>query len=138
MNKKGFTLIEMLVALSLSIVFLGAAFFILNHTLKFANRQAIQSAKQQTELFVLNKLSRDIQASQSISPLSTKDRLILYIESDKIEYLAKNNKICRVKNGYSSYITDINEINVLEFYYPKPDLVKIKMGTLASAVVKRN
>lgn len=124
--------------MSLSIIFIGCAFFILNHTLRFCNQQAYKTSQQQTSLFVLNKISRDIQASQSISPLSTKEQLVLYIATDKIEYLIKNKKVCRVKNSYSSYITDTSEINVLEFYYPAPEAVKIKAGVLFSAAVKRN
>ena len=138
MHKKGFTLVELLLALTIFTIFLGAAFYVLRFELKTWHNIAQNYKKQQIQSFVLSKLLGDIRLANKVLSGSTPDKLILSVEKDNIEYSLSNYKIKRKKNNYSSYLTTANQINHLSFSYPKSSVVEVELDQIPCKVFLRN
>lgn len=138
MTKKGFTLIEMMVVMSLCAVLFFSTTFLLVNYLRHWRKISNQSLHQQTILFLTNKIRQDIALANIISPLSNSDRLILYQGTTKIEFGLKNKKVFRKKNNYTSYLTDKDNVKKIAFAYPVNNLVSFKIDQYQGTAGKRN
>ena len=138
MKRNGFTLIEMLVSLTVLFVALGAIFYALGAEIKLWDRIATSIEKQQLSEAVLSRMTRDIRSASEILSASNRQNLFLRIGADTIDYSLSEEKVKRSKNGAAAYLTVENEIKELSFLYPTADLVVIKTEELTTKVFLRN
>ena len=138
MTRRGFTLIEMIVVMSLcTILFFSTTFLLVNY-LRHWQKISNQSLHQQTVLFLVNKIRQDVALANIISPLSNSDRLIIYQGTNKIEFGIKNKKVFRKKNNYTSYLNDKGDVGKISFMYSTNNLVSFKIDQYQAVAGKRN
>ncbi|MFC1568090.1 type II secretion system protein J [Candidatus Margulisiibacteriota bacterium] len=138
MRTKGFTLVEMIVTLSIFAMLMGSVFHILDIELKLWDRLVSASEKQQVANLVLTRIVRDVRAAKEIGPASSNEELVLTIGADTIEYALVNKKVRRRKNGKTSYLTDADDLEPLSFSYPAYKIVGIKLGDNTTRAYLRN
>jgi len=122
---KGFSLIELLITLSLSLLLLGTFSTVFLKQVRFCQNIARESAKEQIKNFVIEKIKQDIRAAKEIIPASNNKELVLVVEDKQVAYTLASAKVRRRQASYTQYLTDVNEIKNLSFDYPKEKLVKI-------------
>ena len=91
--KKAFSLIELVVAISLSAIFLSALFLFFNFYIKLYKDVSAETARQAAALYCLEQVSREIKNNTGAV----------------WEY--KNNKIAKIVNGKAQYLSDEDEID---------------------------
>ncbi|MFH1361875.1 MAG: type II secretion system protein [bacterium] len=138
MGKKGFTLVELLVCLSLVILLVGVILKTFKAELMFIGKIVQQNEHQQIENFVLGKIIKDLRSASQVLPSSNKKQLCLQVGADQIEYMIKDKKVRHLKNSYTQYLTDDQEIKELSFSYIAPGLVKIELDQLSAVISLRN
>ena len=138
MRKKGFTLVELIISLTIFAILLTGIIYSLGIELSTWNRIANAAEKQQIENSVLARITRDIRSATQILPSSDPDRLSLKIGSDTIEYSFANAKVKRKKNNYSSYLTVEGDIQALAFSYPAGNLVEVRLDDTKTQIYMRN
>lgn len=124
---KGFTLIEMLISLSIGIlVYATISSFLLfslktyrHHIQRIENLENIQSA--------INIIEQDIRSCTEVAAISNSDKLVLLDDQDVISYELKDNKIKRIKNNSSQYLTNGKAVDKLSFSYPWERLVEMNV-----------
>jgi prepilin-type N-terminal cleavage/methylation domain-containing protein len=138
MKRKGFTLVELVVALSIFSMLLGIIYYILGTELSFWKKTVNAAEKIQLSNAVLTRIIRDARNAKEILAGSNQDVLALRIGPDRIEYSMANDKIKRKKNNYSTYLTDAGEIDGLSFNYPGAKLVEIRLEGFTTRACLRN
>jgi prepilin-type N-terminal cleavage/methylation domain-containing protein len=138
MKRNGFTLVELLISLSIFTLLSGAMYYALGVELNLWKRIVGASEKQQIANFVLTRIVRDTRSASQILPASNHQKLLLKIGPDSIEYTLINQKIRRKKNAYSAYLTDKRDIQILSFSYPASKEVKIKIDKFETRASLRN
>ncbi|MBU0671599.1 MAG: prepilin-type N-terminal cleavage/methylation domain-containing protein [Candidatus Margulisbacteria bacterium] len=138
MRKKGFTLVELVVALTIFGLLLGGIYFAFGVELKFWQSIANAGAKQQISNLVLSRMISDIRSAKELIFSANGDELILMIGADRIEYSITNNKVLRKKNNFSVYLTDQGELQTLSVAYPTTRMVEIMLGNLTARASLRN
>ncbi|MEA3494033.1 MAG: type II secretion system protein [Candidatus Margulisiibacteriota bacterium] len=138
MGRKGFTLIELIVSLIIFSVFISGLFYSFKVNLGFWEKITGQCEKEQIAGFVLARITRDGRVAKEVLPGSSQHMLRLQIGADIIEYSLYNNKVKRKKNNYSSYLTDVDDINNLGFSFPSPGLVAVTIEDLSTTIYLRN
>ncbi|MBU0687801.1 MAG: prepilin-type N-terminal cleavage/methylation domain-containing protein [Candidatus Margulisbacteria bacterium] len=135
MNKKGFTLIEILVSLTLFSLILSSTFLILKTPSMFWNRFVNKMAAFEVVSSVSGVIMRDIWEAINISVEEGGLRLIL-IDSgySQIQYELVGGKIRRKKGGSSSYLTYDEQVDLLEFEDLGDGLVGFKLGVSTAEV----
>lgn len=136
--KKGFTLIETLVALSLTAIFLGGAYYALGIELKFWQRLADRINSQQVYEAVAQRLLREIRGADQILPGSSQTELKLQFGSDQLTYSLVNGKVRRQKNSSVAYLTDDGEVGSLLFAYPAAKQVEVSIDGRPLTAALRN
>ncbi len=137
-QRPGFTLVELIISLSVFAVLMGTIFFTFGQEVNMWDRLVSTIEGEQIGTMVISKITTDIKSADQILPGSDKDKLLLKIGLDTIEYSLYKNKVRRKKNKYSSYLTDVGDISTLVFSYLGNNLVKIKTGSLSTTVFSRN
>jgi prepilin-type N-terminal cleavage/methylation domain-containing protein len=138
MKRKGFTLVEMIVALSIFSMLLGGIFHVLGVEINLWERIVSAAEKQQIANMVLSRAVRDIRAAREILPSSGSQKLLLKVGDDTLEYSLVNGKIRRKKNNSSSYLTAENDLHFLSFSYPAYRIVEIEVEDLTTRAYLRN
>jgi prepilin-type N-terminal cleavage/methylation domain-containing protein len=138
MRKKGFTLVELIISLTIFAILLTGIIYALGIELSTWKRIANASEKQQIENLILARITRDIRCAAQIFPASNPDRLSLKIGSDTIEYSFTNAKVKRKKNNYSSYLSIEGDIQALSFSYPATNLVEVRLDDIKTQIYMRN
>lgn len=138
MKRQGFTLIEMIVALTLSVLVLSAGTFMLSSYLRTYHKLNAALEKNQVKQFTLNKIISDIQFAEGINKSSGPDLLILNLKDDTLRYDYFNQKVRRRASKSTAYLTEPGEISSLSFSYPKPGLVTISLDKIITGAYCRN
>ncbi len=144
MKKKGracrqaFTLVELIVSLTIFAMLLGGVYYALGVELNLWKRISASVETQQIGNMLLSRIVRDIREAKEILPASNKERLLLKIGSDIIEYSLTSGKVKRKKNAYTAYLTAEKQIQALAFYYPAPRLIEIKVENFTTKACLRN
>lgn len=138
MKRRGFTLVEMMIALTLSVVVLTAGTFMLSNYLRTFKKLSAAVEKGQIEQFVLNKLTNDIQFAEKVNSGSNATLLILEVKDDTLRYDYFNRKVRRRTNKSTAYLTEAGEISSLAFNYPRPGLVLINLDDSRTGAFCRN
>ncbi|NQU17673.1 MAG: prepilin-type N-terminal cleavage/methylation domain-containing protein [Candidatus Saganbacteria bacterium] len=132
-EKQGFTLIEILIATSLSVVIITAGFYLLSSHTKLSSQINKKVAEQQISSNIIDIITKDIQNAQSVSSSSTTTKLILNYPAGIMAYEYKNGKVKR-KNRY---LTDAGDVSSLAFKY-QGKLVEIKLDNYTTKALCRN
>ena len=138
MKRKAFTLVELIVSLTIFSLLLGIMFYAFGVELRFWEKIVANSEKQQITNMVITRMSRDVRSAAKILSGSNSNKLLLKIGNDSLEYSLKNNKVRRKKNNYSAYLTVAGDIEQLSFSYPKAKLVEIKIDGYNTKIGLRN
>lgn len=136
--RKGFSLVEMIIALSLFACLFCSLYYFTGQTIRFWQRAAGNCSRQQTEDFVLEQIIAAVRQSDQIMPTSSSTTIILSCEGENMQYSIINHKVQRNKNGTIGYLTDENEIDRLSFSYPSAKRVQISLKTVSVEAFIRN
>ncbi|MFH1541521.1 MAG: prepilin-type N-terminal cleavage/methylation domain-containing protein [bacterium] len=138
MRRNGFTLVELIISLSIFALLTSSIFLFLGTSLRYWHKIVNQTETRQIHQVVLDKLCEDIRRASAILPSSHAKELHLQVGADKISYSLINKKVRHLKNAYTSYLTDVNEVTSLTFGYPQAKLVLIRIGKYETKVALRN
>ena len=138
MNKKGFSLIELMVALALFSLLSSGLFIAFKSQLKSWQKLSAKAEKMQLKSSLLVRISRESKGANKILAVSNTNKLALQLGGNTVEYGLNKSKVRRKKNKASSYLTCEDEIKQLAFAYPQANLVTIKLAGLKSTVLVRN
>lgn len=138
MNKKGFTLVELIISLTISVMLIGGMLYAFGVEFKLWEKIVNISEKQQITNMVLTRIISDSRNANEISPSSSSSALSLKVGTESVEYSMANNKVRRKKDGYSSYLTDTGDLGALSFSYPDAKQVEIKVEDFKAKVILRN
>ena len=127
-GRQGFSLVEMVIALSLAVIILGAAFYLLSINLKTWNRNSKRIENLQIVSLVFERIGYDIRSAKKIISVSG-ETLIIELDSQNVLYDFKNKKIRRKKGETSAYLTDKGDLLGLSFRKIKEGLVEIGIKT---------
>ena len=127
-KRKGFTIIELAIALSLSAVVMLAIAYSLSVFLRALDKINADVEINQVSSMILGRISFDVRSSDGIAPFSTSKQLVLKVGPESVVYDQSKSKIRRQKSGYAAYLTAGENIGELSFGYPKEGLVKISLG----------
>ena len=137
MKRSGFTLIEILIALTLaSLVFL-AGFLMLSTFLKTYHKLSSAINLLQTRQYVLTQMTREVRSADSIKN-STPAVLVIKNGALTIQYELTAGKVRRKKDASSAYLTEAGQVKKLAFGYPRPGMVIIEIDDSKTGVYCRN
>ena len=137
MKRSGFTLIEILIALTLaSLVFL-AGFLMLSTFLKTYNKLSFDVDLLQIRQYVLTQMTREVRSADSIKN-STAAILVIKNGTSTIQYELTAGKVRRKKDASSAYLTEAGQVKKLAFSYPTTGMVIIALDDLSTGAFCRN
>lgn len=137
-RRPGFTLVELVIAMSLLTILLGGLFFALGHGLRIWRKVAREVDRQQISNLVAERICRDIRAAGEILPSSSSEEVVLKIGSEVISYKLVNSKVRRKKGSSVAYLTSEKEVGALSFSFPAAVMVGISVGGFSTHVSIRN
>lgn len=138
MRRKGFTLVELIISLTIFAMILVSTFYVLGVELRYWKEFVTDGEKQQIANIVIARIARDVRSASEIIPSSASQILLLSAGGETIEYSLIEKKVRRKKNATSSYLTDINDIKTLSFLYPTSNSVEISLENITTMVSLRN
>lgn len=137
-GKRGFTLIELMLSLSLMVILISGVIFSLGQSGKNWKKLVRGCEKMQAESIVLARICQEVRNSKGIDINSKADELILQIGDEKVKYLWRENKIGKKAGNNLSYLTDTNETDKIIFTYLDGKRVKISIGEYSLCASARN
>ncbi len=137
MKKKGFTLVELLISLTLASLLLFFSTQLIFNFIKTSKLLSKEIDELQIKQLVLNQIAKDVRSSDSIT-IKDPHRLGVKHGSSTITYDINDDKIRRKKDSASSYLTEAGEAKTLSFDYPQEGLVMIKLDSFETGVYVRN
>lgn len=138
MRRKGFTLVELIISLTIFAMILVSTFYVLGVELRYWKKFVTDGEKQQIANMVITRIARDVRSASEVTPSSASQILLLSAGGETIEYSLIEKKVRRKKNAASSYLTDINDIKTLSFLYPTSNSVEISLENITTMVSLRN
>lgn len=115
--KRGFTLVELIIAMSLMTALVGCALYVFGDGVRNWRKIGRRAATLQIENVTAERLCRDIRGS-AIMTSSTSEEISLKLGTDVVGYKLEGGKVRRKKGGSISYWTSEGEIRKLLFSYP--------------------
>jgi len=141
MSKRGFTLVEMIIALSLSVMVLSAAFYTLSVNLKTWERIFVNIERLQVSSMVLERIGRDIRSADKITNV-LESSLTIALDGETVIYDFNDAKVRRKKGKTSAYLTDKGDLSGLSFKQTGSGLIRTTLqtdkGTYSTEVLCRN
>lgn len=135
--RKGFTLIELIISLSLAAtVFLSSTFLLFSY-IRSSKKVGAEAGSIQLKQSILHQITKEIRSADSIAA-STPVQLIIKYGTTVISYDYANHKIRRKKDASTAYLTESGQINNLNFIYPKSGLVIINIDQEKTGAFCRN
>jgi prepilin-type N-terminal cleavage/methylation domain-containing protein len=135
--KRGFTLVEVLIALGLAGILLLAGSYALGTFIRTYRTTIKKAEKIQIRQMVLTRLIREIRSAEKLEP-STREKLSLRLGGALVGYSYKDGKVRRESGASASYLTEPDEVRELYFEYPAPKLVLIYLDGQKSGGYLRN
>ncbi|MDD5593144.1 MAG: type II secretion system protein [Candidatus Margulisbacteria bacterium] len=134
---RGFTLVELVIALTLMAALAGSVFYSFGTGLRAWRKIAGSAQKLQIENITAERLGREIRSGSILSG-STSQEIFIKVGPDVVSYRLVENKIRRKKNGGSAYLTSDGEIARLSFDYPAAGLAEVSIGRFVYLAGGRN
>ncbi|MBN3033038.1 MAG: type II secretion system protein [Candidatus Saganbacteria bacterium] len=135
--RRGFTLIELVIALTLLMFLAGVMFPAFARSFRNWRKLAARSGDLQTRLIVAERLCREIR-SATLLAASGSDEVFLRLGGETISYKLVGNKVRRKKGASSAYLTTDNEVRRLAFAYLSDGRVAVALDDLAFSAAGRN
>lgn len=126
MKNKGFTLIELVLALSLASIIMLSALQFLSVNLNLYRRSSQKAADLQVSNLILSRLSSEIRSSERILDLR-EGSLTLSLEGQSILYDLKDGKLRRKTEKSTAYLTDKGDLEGLSFKELSAGLIELKL-----------
>ena len=138
MRNKGFTLIEILVVLTLFFIVLSSTFLLLQSTSRFWQKFCDKMASFEVVTSVSNVISNDIREAKLVSAEAAGQRLVLIdIDNNSIQYELISGRIRRRKGGSSSYLTYDEYVDQLFFSNSGEGMISFEVWTSSVEVFSR-
>lgn len=138
MNKKGFTLVEMLVSISIFLLLMGAILPAFFQSWKGSEKISSRAELFQIKEIIWARMAREIRSADKILSQSTSSEVFLQTGGNVVSYSLVNNKVRRKIGGYTAYFTNEGEIKSLIFYYPAEKTVELFIDGQKGIVGLRN
>ena len=138
MKKNGFTLVELLISMAISVMLIGGMLYAFSAEFSLWKRIVAASEKQQIANMVLSRIIRDTRSADKILTASSTSALSLKVRTESIEYSLADNKIRRKKDGFSCYLTAAGDLAKLSFSYPGAKQVEIEVEDIKAKALLRN
>lgn len=135
--KKGFTLVEMIVALTLMTALVGGLLYSFGSGLRNWRKIGNQASSLQIKNIIAERLCNEIRGSAIINS-STSEEIVLKIGPDVVSYKLESGKVRRKKGTSTAYLTSENEIKTLLFSYPDETLAGVIIDDISFYVYGRN
>jgi type II secretory pathway pseudopilin PulG len=127
LRKQGFTLVEAIIALSLTALILTVIFGALGAGLKSWRLVVKKNSLAQIETNLAERLTLDIRSASSVLSGSTSQEVALKVGPETVSYRLVDRKVRRRSGSWSAYLTSEDEIGRLDFGYPGPGLVTVSL-----------
>lgn len=115
--RKGFTLIEIMVALTIFFVILSSSFLLLKNAGRFWQKFSDKMASFEVVSSVSGVIIRDIWEAKFITAEAGDQRLVLIdLDDNELQFELISGRIRRKKGGSSSYLTYDEYVEQLRFY----------------------
>jgi len=137
-RKNGFTLVELIISLTLFTVLVGGVFYAFGSELRLWRKIADKCQREQVANLVAERICHDIRAASAILTSSGSEEIDLRVGSENISYRLVDYKIRRKKGSSIAYLTNEREVDKLAFSYPVSDRVEMIMGKFSCHVALRN
>jgi len=137
MNKRAFTLIELLISLGILSLVLGSCFLLLGTQVKTYQKCQRDLQEKQLSTRILNLVSKDLRNAEVLNLVSTNE-IHLNLKGQSIIYGAQDKKIKRKSGEQTAYLTNANEVLTFECSSMSLRLVNLKVGNLSQNVYLRN
>ena len=134
MNSSGFTLIEMIVALSVSLCVFAQILFIGHKINAECGRRCKQAWRAVSINNALTVIQNETRNSLGILPASDGKRLVLDRGTYSLLFEFVSGKIKRAKNSSVQYLTDDGEMSSLAFTYPAPAIVCVTAKGMSAEI----
>lgn len=138
MTRKGYTLIELIIALALTLTLTGTMIFAFGQGLRGWKRTVGLAERAQLECLVLDRLARDVRAAEEIKTASGSEEIQLTIDGENVNYFWQEAKLGRKKGSSVAYLTSEGEIDKPEYGYPARNIAEIKIGKHSARFAARN
>ena len=136
--RKGFTLVEMLIAALLMTLITAGALWSLGQGVRNWRRFAVAENRTQVRSVVTQRIVDDLRSAEEILPAANSSEVFIRTGTSILSYRLFDRKIRREKDGQTAYLTCEDEINILFFAYPGTNLVKITLDQEQFVVGLRN
>jgi prepilin-type N-terminal cleavage/methylation domain-containing protein len=135
--KKGFTLVELIVALTLMTALVGGMMYSFGSGLRNWRKISNRASSLQIKNIIAERLCSDVREA-ALQTGSTSDEIFLKIGPDLVSYKLIERKIRRKKGAGTAYLTSEDEIKKLGFSYPNAGLACITLDDISFNVYGRN
>lgn len=137
-QRRGFTLIELIIALALTATMLAAITFAFGQSLRTWKKVARESEKAQIENIVLERICRDLRAASAIQTNSSSREIDLKVGGETINYAWQDLKIKKKRGSSVTYLTSERDTDPLSFFYPSAGVVGVRIGEYSTQAALRN
>ena len=135
--KKGFTLIELLISLTLASLLLITGMMIFSVHWRAYSKLSVAVGKKEIRQFLLAQMAREVRSADSIRGSSSNRLKIVYGDS-VTTYDYADQKVRKIKDKGTAYLTEAGDIKHLSFDYPLPGLVAIELDGSSTEAFCRN
>jgi len=136
--KKGFTLVEMLISLSLMTLIVGVIIFSFGQSWKLWKTIAAKADKEQIEGIISQRIASDIRSADEILSTSSSQEINLRSGTELTSFKLEAGKIRRKRGASVAYLTSDGEIASLSFEYFNPQKVRAWVDNSSFEVFGRN
>lgn len=126
--RRGFTLVEAIIALSLTVVIFAVIFGALGAGIRSWRLVVQKNALAQIETNLAERLTGDIRSASTVLSGATTQEVLLKVGSENVSYRLVDGKVRRRAGSWSVYLTSEGEIERLNFNYPEPGLVQVAVN----------
>ena len=137
-GRRGFTLIELIISLSLMVMLTGSMFFALGQGMRGWRKAGCKISKLQIKNMLAERITGDLRFASQVLTGSGSQEMLLKVGPDQIGYKLVEGKVRREKGATSAYLTCEDEVKKLSFSYPSADQVQIVVDELTWKICLRN
>lgn len=127
-RKTGFTLIELTVAVSLSMILTTGMFFFLGQGIRNWKKITQSAAATQVENIIAERITTDIRFGREIMAASGSEEVFIKNGAEIITYRLVSRKVRREKGAEAAYLTSEDEVSKLAFSYPAAGTVRVELN----------